>query len=61
MVHGDIDVNNPLCEQHAEEKTPEGMDALEWDVEIKDNQDDNQIPERERDQWVSLYRYFFLT
>lgn len=36
--------------------TPDGMDNLEWDVEI--NEDDEEFLERDKDPWAALYHWY---
>lgn len=38
------------------DKTPDGMEALEWDTEIKDN--NQQAPNENRDEMTALYRWY---
>ena len=38
-------------------RTPDGMDGLEWDVEVEDKAR-NSDGEEEEDSWASLYRWY---
>jgi ankyrin repeat protein len=40
-----------------DDRTPDGMDGLEWDVEVEDNGRGSE-GEEEEDSWASLYRWY---
>jgi hypothetical protein len=40
-----------------DDRTPDGMDGLEWDVEVEDKERSNE-GEEEEDSWASLYRWY---
>ncbi|KAJ9584677.1 hypothetical protein L9F63_020980, partial [Diploptera punctata] len=39
-------------------RTPDGMDGLEWDVEVEDKGRKSEGEEEEEDSWASLYRWY---
>jgi hypothetical protein len=42
----------------SDDQTPDGMDGLEWDVEVEDKGKSSEGEEEEDDSWASLYRWY---